>query len=611
MIPCYTFPMSDLSTFAKLRLVLHKAGMKPVYFLPPVLLTCIAVTCEGISIALLVPIVNTFIAAGGPVSLENIPVIHYIADWIPASVTASRSVFLAWMVGVFVVAVLLKNLFRYVSVISMSYLAYRTAHHLRKQLFNRYLRFGKQYFDQTTIGHHSTVLSTFTELTMNPVIGADRYFSTLLSVIAYLIIMCGISWKLTLLALPLFFILHFSVRQIIRRIQRVSRDISETAKVLGKQTVEILSTIPLVIAYNSQHVEREKYKDISSGYANLWARNIRLAQLINPINEIETLIAILILLGSMGFFLANAHIPASAFVVYFYLVLNAANKFGVLTGFRAQIANVGGPVNEILDIFHDENKYIIPSGEREFAGLRQSIDFRHLNFGYTAQRQVLEDISFSIQKGAMTAIVGPTGSGKSTIVGLLMRYYDCDPSMIFVDNIDIRDYSLTSIRSHIAIVSQDTLLLNDTIGANICYGLNNVSDKRMKDVLRQARLERFIADLPQGLDTQVGDRGVQLSGGEKQRVSIARALLKGADILILDEATSALDSQTELLIQEAIDEAIKGRTAIVIAHRLSTIKNADTIVVLENGKCIEQGSLNDLLATKGAFYAAWQAQQFR
>jgi len=210
----------------------------------------------------------------------------------------------------------------------------------------------------------------------------------------------------------------------------------------------------------------------------------------------------------------------------------------------------------------------------------------------------------------MTAIVGPTGSGKTTIVNLLLRFYDCPPDSIFIDGVDIRKFSLKSLRQHMALVSQETLLFNDTLRANIAYGIDNISDKQIMDVIEKARLYDFIMKLPQGLNTLIGDRGVQLSGGEKQRVSIARAILKGSEILILDEATSSLDTRTEKLIQEAIEKAAENKTVIAIAHRLSTIKNADKIVVIEDGRIIEKGLMQDLLARKGKFYRYWQEQKF-
>ena len=209
------------------------------------------------------------------------------------------------------------------------------------------------------------------------------------------------------------------------------------------------------------------------------------------------------------------------------------------------------------------------------------------------------------------AIVGPTGSGKTTLISLLLRFYDCPSSSILVDGVDIKEFNIKSLRNHIAFVNQDVMLFNDTLRNNIIYGFREeISDDVLLEVIRKARLDDLLNKLPDGLDTLIGDKGVKLSGGEKQRVAIARVLIRKSEILILDEATSSLDSKTEAFVHEAIDEAVKGKTSIVIAHRLSTIKNADKIVVLEDGKIVEHGSLNALLKKKARFYSYWAAQKF-
>jgi len=265
----------------------------------------------------------------------------------------------------------------------------------------------------------------------------------------------------------------------------------------------------------------------------------------------------------------------------------------------------------LREILSNEDKFFVKGGTKEFKGLKEKIEIKNLTFSYVTGLPILNNASFSIEKGKMTAIVGPTGSGKTTIISLLIRFYEIPKSTIVIDGIDIKDFTLESLRKHMALVSQETLLFNDSLRKNIIYGLKrNVSEKELIEATKKARLYEFIKKLPEGFETTIGDRGVKLSGGEKQRLSIARALLKKVEILMLDEATSSLDSITEKMIQESIDEAVKGRTSIVIAHRLSTIKNADKIVFIENGEVIEQGKIKELLDKKGKFYEHWMQQKF-
>jgi ABC-type multidrug transport system fused ATPase/permease subunit len=258
----------------------------------------------------------------------------------------------------------------------------------------------------------------------------------------------------------------------------------------------------------------------------------------------------------------------------------------------------------------DKDKEIISEGKEEFKGLKKGIKFNNVNFSYTDDVHILKNVSFSIEKGKMIALVGPTGAGKTTIINLILRLYDCAPKSIKIDDKDIRDFTFKSLRSKMALVSQEPIIFNNSIKYNIAYGFDNVPKEKVIEAAKKAQLYKFIMKLPDKFDTIVGDRGVKLSGGEKQRLSIARAMLKNAEILIFDEATSSLDTQTEISIQNAINEAVKERTAIVIAHRLSTIRNADKIIVIDKGRIVEQGALNELLEKKGRFYEMWEAQKF-
>lgn len=600
------------STIGKILRLLREIRVPPVYLAVPVVLAMLSAAFEGVGMGLLIPILNGFLQKSFAFITETrVPVLRTMVHWLPDSVLSNDRMLFGVLLGGFVGIFTLKTIFRYCSIVGMGYFGDRSLHHLRKALFTKYLSFGKQFFDSTNIGHHSTLLLEFTRLALNPVMVLDRYVNALFSLAVYLTVMFSISWKLTLVALPLFGILHLLIRTMILRIKRISHSMTRKGSELGKKSVEILSTIPLVKSYSTEREEQRLYTEISNGKANLDFRARIFQEMILPLQEVITMVvASFIFVMALGLFGREQIATAPALLVYFYIVLNASSKFGMLSGARGALAGATGPLDAVLEIFNDEGKYFVKGGTKEFPGLKDAIECRNLTFTYLGEREVLKGVTCRFPKGKMTAIVGPTGAGKSTLISLFMRYYDCPPGTIAVDGSDIREFSIESYLAHVALVSQETLLINDSLRANITYGLQGVTEEALTEAVERSRLAGFIGQLPEGLNTLIGDRGVRLSGGEKQRVSIARALLKGAEILILDEATSSLDSQTEKLIQEAIDEAVTGRTSIVIAHRLSTIRHADKILVLDDGRLVEQGTLDELLVNNGLFQTLWEEQKF-
>lgn len=601
----------EQSVIQQVMSLLRQIGIPPSYLAFPIILSLCTAVAEGASMSLLIPLLNGFLQKNFAFA-KDVPILGSIVENLPASVLANDRMLFAVILGGFITLFLTKNILRYSTVVSIAYFSERALHHLRKALFTRYLSFGKLFFDRTNVGHHSTLLLEFAHLALRPVQTIDKYMNSMFSLAAYFIVMLSISWRLTLVALPLFVVLHFTVKTMIVSIKKLSYSIAERGSALGKKSVEILSTIPLVKSARMEHAEQVHYTTISNDKSRMDFRARALQEMILPLQEIITIVAVaIIFFGSLYLFGRDRIASSSALMVYFYIVMNASSKFGTLSGFRGTLAAATGPLSEVRRIFTEEGKFFVRGGSKVFPGISQEIACEDLSFSYDDERTVLRNVSFILEKGAMTAIVGPTGAGKSTLINLFMRYYDCPPKTIFVDGTDIREFTLESYLEHVALVSQETLLLHDSLRNNILYGIRReVSDAELRRVLDQARLTNFVGKLAQGIDTLIGDRGVRLSGGEKQRVSIARALLKGADILILDEATSSLDSETEKLIQEAIDEAVQGRTSIVIAHRLSTIRNADKIVVIEEGGIAEEGDLETLLQNKGAFFRLWEQQKF-
>lgn len=600
----------DFSTLGKVFRLLEGINIHPKYVLLPVGLSLAAAVFEGAGMGLLVPLLNGFLSKDFSFVTET-PILGDILSYLPSWLAERDRTLFAFLLSVFVVSIVCKNTLKYLGNVGMAYLAERSLHHLRKVVFGRYLSFGKLFFDRTSVGQHAILLSDFTQIAIKPILAINKHVNALFSLLVYLLVMSVISWKLTFFVLPLFGIIHLSVKKMLEKIRDLSRSIAEHGGELGKKSVEILSTIPLIKAYAAEHLEQKKYAVISDEMARMNFRVNALQQLILPLQETITLfLGLFLFVGMVYLLVQESTSTAPSFLVYFYLVLNASSKFGTLTGFRGYLADASGSVDAVSAIFSDDGKEFVPDGTKECGGLTREIAFHNLSFLFPGRGTVLQSISFTIAKGSMTAIVGPTGAGKSTIINLIMRFYDSPPGTIFMDGTDIREFRLASLLKHIALVSQDTLLLHDSLVNNIAYGLEGITGGQIREVVERARLSEFVSKLSQGIHTLVGDRGVKLSGGEKQRVSIARALLKGSEILILDEATSSLDSRTEHLIQEAIDEAVKGRTAIVIAHRLSTIQHADTIVVIDDGKLVEEGKLEELLEKRGKFYELWEEQKF-
>jgi subfamily B ATP-binding cassette protein MsbA len=368
----------------------------------------------------------------------------------------------------------------------------------------------------------------------------------------------------------------------------------------------------LVKAYSKEEETKSAYAKLNEQLRWLDFRAARIFKLIEPIQELIVTNVLLLMVAIVALILAKDK-PAeiSVFVVFFYAARKSLPMFNVFNEIRAAFAQSKPPLRELSKVLDDKDKFFISEGTKEFTGLNKHIELNHLDFSYIKEHQILKDVTFSIEKGKVTALIGPTGAGKTTLISLLMRFYDCAPDSILIDDQDVRDFTLKSLRAHMALVSQETFLFNDTLKNNIIFGLDRkITEEELLEVAKKAQIYELITHLPKGFDSEIGDRGIKLSGGEKQRVAIARALLKGSEILILDEATSSLDSITEKLIQQAIGEAIKGRTTIVIAHRLSTIKNAEKIVFIENGSIIEEGSLIELLEKKGMFFKYWEAQKF-
>jgi subfamily B ATP-binding cassette protein MsbA len=325
--------------------------------------------------------------------------------------------------------------------------------------------------------------------------------------------------------------------------------------------------------------------------------------MVRPIAEgIATTVLVGMIILAFTNFVINGTLQVASLLTFFFVLFRLVPFVQDINGTRAFLSTLQGSVNNIKNLLRTDDKIYFHNGTVQFQNLKRSIDLVSVDFGYDASHRVLHNVTLTIERGKMTALVGASGAGKTTLADLIPRFYDATEGNIYIDETDLRQFEINSLRSRIAVVSQDTFIFNTSVWNNIAYGTPGATIDEIKEAAERANALEFILEMPEGFDTQLGDRGVRLSGGQRQRIAIARALLRDPEILILDEATSALDSVTERLIQDSLEKLSIGRTVIAIAHRLSTIAKADKVVVLEQGRIVEQGNYQELLELKGKLW---------
>src|SRR6185503_7974557 len=374
---------------------------------------------------------------------------------------------------------------------------------------------------------------------------------------------------------------------------------------------EVISGIRLVKSFRGEGYEDVRFTSASNAYSTGAARITRIAFLSQPLTElIGTTIAVLILWIGARQALVGGSMDGAQLITFMIIVMRLLPPLKQLSQMPTTAQQSFAAAERMFAVLDAATEPQLDRGERTVEGLREGLEFERVSFAYERD-PVLSDVSFRARRGDIIALVGPSGAGKSTLVDLIPRFYEPTAGRILLDGVDTREIALPALRSLIGIVSQDTVLFNDTVRKNLAYGAaGTYTDAQIEAAARAANAHRFIAELPNGYDTLLGERGTRLSGGQRQRLSIARALLVDPPILILDEATSALDTESERLVQEAIDRLLEGRTVFVIAHRLSTIVNANLILVLEQGRIVERGTHDELLARRGTYHRL-HSLQFR
>jgi ABC-type multidrug transport system fused ATPase/permease subunit len=475
---------------------------------------------------------------------------------------------------------------------------------LRERLYQTYLNAPIRFFDNAQMGK---ITSTMINEIMNFSVMFSFLFSGITSILillAYLTTFLVISWKLTIVVVALIGMVGLGLTYLLTSIKKSGYSFLEANQEMSVRILDTLSGIRIVKTYGAEAFESENFKVACRRVERLANEIVRKQNLIDPITEWATLVmAMMILAASYALLISNGSLEPSQLSIFMVALLRLMPITKKINASRGYIQQNIPSLNEIAQGLELEDKYAVVSGNIPFTGLKKGIAFYNVHFSYNGKDEILQGFNLEILKGKTVALVGSSGAGKSTLASLIPRLYDISSGIIELDGQDIRNFELASLRHHIGIVSQDTYIFSSSIRDNIAYGLTDVSDEQVEEAARLANAHEFISTLPNGYNTRVGDRGVQLSGGQRQRVSIARAILRDPEILILDEATSALDSQSEYLVQDAIERLRQNRTVVVIAHRLSTIRNADRIVVLDKGTVVESGGHQELLERRGSYWS--------
>ncbi|MBS1517489.1 MAG: ABC transporter ATP-binding protein [Bacteroidetes bacterium] len=507
----------------------------------------------------------------------------------------------------------LKNLFSYLQTYFMSVVEQGILKDIRKDLYDHYLELPLSFYTDERKGNLISRLINDVQIIKDSLIAVlNSLFRDPPTIITFSVVLFLFNWKLTLIIFLMAPVTAFILSKIGNSLKRSSQKSQEKISDITATLDETLGAVRVVKAFGMEEYEKQKFENENNSYFLLLVKIFRKRALASPISEIIGVFTIVIILFIFGtdIIKGQSDMTPGAFIFYlavFFQMMPSLKLFGQMFNSYKEGTAASERVFKLIDTKSD---IVNLPDAKILKDFETCIEFQDASFKYDKSEMILRNINLKINKGSIIAIVGPSGAGKSTLVDLIPRFYDTTSGKLLIDGSDIKTLQIESLRSKMGIVTQETILFNDTVKKNIAYGKAEIPDEKIIEAARAANAHVFIDKLDKGYETVIGDRGIKLSGGERQRLSIARALLKNPPILILDEATSSLDTESEILVQEAIERLMHGRTSIVIAHRLSTVRNADTIVVLNKGEIIETGN-HDALIKNESMYKKLYNLQFR
>ncbi|WP_316741825.1 ABC transporter ATP-binding protein [Pedobacter antarcticus] len=590
------------------------------FAIPYAIATILAVFFNTFLFTLLGPLLETLFTSGSndhPATLiQNVSTFDFVGqfnEYIAYCVTAYGKLYTLKVVcGVIVVSVFLANFFRYFSQRFMEDLRVHTLLNLRRTVFNNIMDLHVAFFSNERKGDIISKVASDVQVVQFTVTNTLQVvFKEPVQLIFFISVLLSISVKLTLFSLLVIPISGFIISKIVKRLRQQATQAHESfAKMIGFLD-ESLGGIKIIKAFNASERIKTKFNDENIFYSNLTRKMVRRQQLASPVSQtLGVLVVVFIVLYGGSMILNNqGELTPAKFLVYIAVFSQVMQPIKAITeSFSGIHSGIAAGVR-VLGLIDTKPEMINKPDAVELESFNDSIHFEHVNFSYD-EKPILQDINLTIKKGQTVALVGPSGGGKTTLMDLIPRFYDPQSGKITIDGHDLKDLTMFSLRAQLGTVNQQSILFNDSIANNIAFANPEASREDIIHAAKIANADDFILHTPNGYDTNIGDSGNKLSGGQRQRICIARAVLANPPIMLLDEATSALDTESEKLVQDALNKLMQNRTSIVIAHRLSTIQSADLIIVIDKGRIIEQGTHIELLQHKGVYNRLIELQTF-
>lgn len=593
-----------------IRLILPHKGV----FILAVLSMLLASAFGASPIALIIPLVDKVITGKDILVPQGVTLPGGIMALVDAVNSLPRLQLLNIMVVMVVIIFLLKGIFEFCTAYFMADVSQKVVRDVKNDIYKKLQELSMDFYSKNPTGqlmsritHDASVIrdaisSGVTDTFAQP-IELFFYIGLLVTLKMY----GGVPWSFIIVSGIVLPFIMYPVIRIGKRLRKISQHSQEKIGDINNMLLETITGIKLVKSFGMEDYELNRFKDHNNDYYKLNMNAIKRMKIVSPLTECMMVLCVAIIMWIAG-----------------KSMISGEFSFGIFAAFLAAIFSMMKPFKKLSNVY-GINQQALAAAERIFSLMdtpvtiqekpdakpleefKDEIKIKGVSFAYDAEK-VLSEIDFTVKRGQIVALVGPSGGGKSTLVNLISRFYDPGEGTVKIDGMDLRDMTIKSLRDKIGLVTQETLLFNDTVKENICYGHDDADDEQLKSVAKAANAHMFIKDFPQGYDTVIGERGLKVSGGQRQRIAIARAIYKNPPILIFDEATSQLDTESEKLVQDAINHLMEGRTVIVIAHRLSTIQHADKIVVIDKGRIVDTGSHEELLDRNPLYTKLYEMQ---